>query len=120
MLNNDVTFFDSFGVEHIPREIRRFIGNKNMQTDIFRIQAYDSVMYGYFCIGFIDYMLAGKTLIDYASLFSPPDFIKKGYNNFRLDKKWGRAEGEAPSTYPNLSKIEENTQNLGFFHCGNS
>ena len=77
VLNNDVTYFDSFGFEHIPREIRRYIGNKNMQTNVFRIQAYDSVMYGYFYIGFIDYMLAGKTLIDYASLFSPRDFIKK-------------------------------------------
>ena len=77
MLNNDVTYFDSFGFEHIPREIRGYIGNKNMQTNVFRIQAYDSVMYGYFYIEFIDYMLAGKTLIDYASLFSPRDFIKK-------------------------------------------
>ena len=60
VLNNDVTYFDSFGVEHIPKEIKTFISNKNIKTNIFRIQAYDSIMCGYFCIAFIDFMLAGK------------------------------------------------------------
>ena len=46
--NNNVTYFDSFGVEHIPKEIKAFINNKNIKTNIFRIQAYDSIMYGYF------------------------------------------------------------------------
>ena len=76
MNNNDVTYFDSFGVEHIPKEIKTFINNKNIKTNIFRIQAYDSVMCGYFCIGFIDFILAGKKLTDYTSLFSPHDFKK--------------------------------------------
>ena len=67
--NNNVTYFDSFGVEHIPKEIKAFIGNKNIKTNIFRIQAYDSVMCGYFCIGFIDFMFAGKTLTDFTNLF---------------------------------------------------
>ena len=61
--NNDITYFDSFGVEHIPKEIIKFIKNKNIRTNIFRIQAYDSIMYGYFCIEFIDFMFKGKTLI---------------------------------------------------------
>ena len=74
--NNYVTYFDSFGVEHIPKEIRTFIGNKNITTNIFRIQAYDLIMCGYFCIGFINFMLAGKTLTDYTNLFSPHDFKK--------------------------------------------
>ena len=60
MRNNNVTYFDSFGVEHILKEIKTFVGNKNIKTSIFRIQAYDSVMCGYFCIGFIDFMLKGK------------------------------------------------------------
>ena len=60
--NNNVTYFDSFGVESIPKEIITFIGNQNIKTNIFRIQAYDSIMCGYFCIGLIDFMLAGKTL----------------------------------------------------------
>ena len=76
MNNNDVTYFDSFGVEHIPKEIKTFINNKNIKTNIFRIQAYDSVMCGYFCIGFIDFMFKGKILIEYTNLFSPNDFKK--------------------------------------------
>ena len=74
--NDDVTYFDSFGVEHIPKEIKAFIKNKNITTNIFRIQAYDSIMCGYFCIGFIDFMLAGKTLTEFTNLFSPNNFKK--------------------------------------------
>ena len=44
--NNNVTYFDSFGVEHIPKEIKKFISNKNIKINIFRIQAYDSIMCG--------------------------------------------------------------------------
>ena len=79
--NNDVTYFDSFGVEHISKEI--FISNKNIKTNVFRIQAYDSIMCGYFCIGLIDFMLAGKTLTDFTNLFSLNNFKKRWYN-FKL------------------------------------
>ena len=72
--NNDVTYFDSFGVEHIPKEIIKFIGNKNVKTIIFRIQAFDWIMCGYFCIGFINFMIKGKTLTEYTNLFSRNDF----------------------------------------------
>ena len=75
-MKDEVIYFDSFGVEHIPKEIKEFIGNKNIKANIYRVQANDSVMCGYFCIGFIDFMLAGKTLIDYTTLFSPHDFDK--------------------------------------------
>ena len=75
--NNEVIYFDSFGVEHVPEEINKFIGNKNIKTNIFRVQAYSSIMCGYFCIGFIDFMFSGKTLIDFTGLFSPYDFEKK-------------------------------------------
>ena len=67
--NNDVTYFDSFGVEHIPKEIKAFIKNKNVTTNIFRIQVYASIICGYFCIGFIDFMLNGKTLTEFTNLF---------------------------------------------------
>ena len=85
--NNDVTYFDSFGVEHILKEIKEFINhslssalqNKNIKTNIFRIQACDSIMCGYFCIGFIDFMLKGKTLTEFTNLFSPNNF-KKNYD----------------------------------------
>ena len=72
--NNYITYFDSFGVEHIPKEIIKFIKNKNIKTNIFRIQAHDSIMCGYFCIGFIDFMFKRKTLTEYTNLFSPNDF----------------------------------------------
>ena len=74
--NKTVTYFDSFGVEHIPKEIKKFSNNKNIMTNIFKIQAYDSVMGGYFCIGFINYMFMGKSLTDYTNLFSPNSFKK--------------------------------------------
>ena len=73
---NEIVYFDSFGVEYVPKEIKEFIGNKNIKASIFRLQENDSVMCGYFCIGFIDFMLAGKKLIDYKNLFSPHDFKK--------------------------------------------
>ena len=77
-------YFDSFGIEHIPKEINKFIRSKELghavrndiKSNIFRIQAYDSIMCGYFCIEFINYMLKGKTLLDYTNLFSPNDFKK--------------------------------------------
>ena len=75
--NNDVNYFDSFKVEHIPKEIKTFIGNKTKKTNIFRIQAYDSIMCGYFCIVFIDFILAGKTLTNFMNLFWPNNFKKK-------------------------------------------
>ena len=60
----NVTYFDSFGVEHIQKEIKKFIGNKNITRNIYRIKAYDSIMCEYFCIGFIDFTLKGKSLLD--------------------------------------------------------
>ena len=74
--SNNVTYFDSFGIEHIPNKIKAFINNKKIKTNIFRAQAYDFIMCGYFCIGFIDFMLAGKTLTEYTNLFSPNNFKK--------------------------------------------
>ena len=71
--NDDVTYFDSFGVEHIPKEIREFVYSSLFTTkNIFRIQAYDSIM----CIGVIDFMLAGKSLTEFTNLFSPNNFKK--------------------------------------------
>ena len=66
--NNNVAYFDSFGVEHIPKEIKKLIGNKNVITNIYRIQKYDSIICGHFRIGFIDFMLKSKSL--YKFVFS--------------------------------------------------
>ena len=79
-MNNKVTYFDSFGVEHIPKEIKKIIKGSiykfTIITNIFRMQAYDSVMSGYFCIGFIDFMFKGKALTDFTNMFSWNDFKK--------------------------------------------
>ena len=75
-VQNNVTYFDSFKVEHIPEEIRTFISNINIKTNIFRIQAHDSIMCGYFSVGFTDFMLAGKTLTKFTNLFSPNNLTK--------------------------------------------
>ena len=69
-------YFDSFGVEHIPEEIEKFIKNKNTKANIFPVQANNSVMCGYFRIGFINFMLADKKLIDFTNLFFPHGFDK--------------------------------------------
>ena len=74
--NNNITYWGTFGVEHIPKEIKAFINSKNIKANIFRIPVYDSIMCGYFCIGFIDFMHKGKTLTEYANLFSPNNFKK--------------------------------------------
>ena len=84
--NKTATYFDSFRVEHIPRDIIKFIGNeqsssakarnKKIITNIYRIQAYDSIMCGYFCIGFINFMFNGNSLTDYTNFFSPNDSKK--------------------------------------------
>ena len=79
---NEAIYFDSFGIEHIPKEINKFINNdmtkpsslKRIKSNIFRIQAYDSIMCGYFCIEFINYVLKGKTLLDYTNSFSRNNF----------------------------------------------
>ena len=74
ILNNSVTYFDNFEVEDIPKEIKTFISNKNIKTNTFIIQANDWIMCGYFCIGFSNFMLPGKTLTDFTNLFSPNNF----------------------------------------------
>ena len=49
-VKTEIVYFDSFRVEHIPEEIKKFIENKNIKANIFRLQANNSVMCGYFCI----------------------------------------------------------------------
>ena len=77
MNGNDIIYFDSFRVEHNPKEIKKFIGNKIIQVYIYRIQSYDSIMYQYFCIEFLNSMLKNKRLEDFTDLFSPSNFFKK-------------------------------------------
>ena len=65
-----------FGVKRIAKQIEKFLRNKNIITNIYKIQAFNSIMYGYFCIGFIDFMLNGKSFLDYRNLFSPNNYEK--------------------------------------------
>ena len=85
MDNNEVIYFDSFRVEHIPKEIKELVKNKNIKTNIFRIQANDSVMCGYICIGFIDFLFKVKTLTEYTNspnnLEKSDDIIFKYFMN---------------------------------------
>ena len=73
---DNVTHFNSFGVENIPKKFKKCTENKSNTANIYIIQANDSIMCGYFCIGFIDFMLKGKSLFDYTDLFSPSEYEK--------------------------------------------
>ena len=86
---NEIVYFDSFGVEHVPEEIKEFFGNKNIIANIFRVQANNSVMCGYFCIGFIDFMIAGKKLSGFTSMFSPFVFENNDSTNLSYFKDEG-------------------------------
>ena len=84
--NKTVPYFDSFGIEHVSKEVKEFVSNKNIIANIFRIQAYDSVMCGYFCIGFIDYIFkvkAQETIL----IFFHPITLKRMMYNFKLFSK---------------------------------
>ena len=75
--------FHSFGVEYIPKQNKEIIWNKNIITNIYRIQAYDSIS-AYFCVGFIDFKLKGKSLLDHTSIFSTNDYEKNDKTMLKL------------------------------------
>ena len=76
VFGNNVIYSDSFVIKHIPKEIKKFLGNKNIITNSYKIQAYDSIMCGYFFVRFIEFMLKGKSLLDYTNLLSPNEYEK--------------------------------------------
>ena len=71
MNGNYAIYFVNFEVEHFPKETKKFIGNKNIITNIYRLQAYDSNW-----TGFIDFMFKSKNLLDYTNLFSANGYQK--------------------------------------------
>ena len=75
-------YFDSFGIEIIFQEVLKKIRDKSITHNIFRIQDNEPIMCGFCCIAFIEYMLEGKTLLDYSNLFSP--------NNYKKNERHGR------------------------------
>ena len=72
--SDSVTYSDSFGVKHIEK--KKFISNKNVKLNIYIIHVNYSIICTYFCVGFIDFMLIGKSLLDYTNLFSPNEYEK--------------------------------------------
>ena len=74
-VNVNIVYFDSFVVKQILKEIKKFIGNKNI-ANIYRIQAYDLIMSGCFSIGFIDFMLKIKSSLESRNSFSPNEYEK--------------------------------------------
>ena len=74
MYSDNVTYFDSFEVEYISKEIKILIDNKNIITNVYRIQACYLIICGYFCSGYINFMLKGKCFLDYTNLFSPNEY----------------------------------------------
>ena len=70
MNGDNVTYFDNFGFEYILNEIKIDIDKKNIIANIYRIQVYNSIICGTFCIVFINFLLKGRNLLDYTNLFS--------------------------------------------------
>ena len=85
MNRENAAYLDSLGVEYIPKEIKSFIINQSIKTNTYGIQAYDSIMCGYLCFDFINFVLQGNSLLDYKNLVSPNDYekvIKQCWNIF--------------------------------------
>ena len=66
-----VVHFDSFGIEYISQDVLNKINNNSITHNIFIIQSNDSIIFGFYCVAFKEYMIAGKNLLNYANLFSP-------------------------------------------------
>ena len=81
--NDEIVYCNRFGDEHVPEETEKTFQHKNIKVNIFRVQLNNS-MCGHFCIRFNHFIFAGKTLIDFTSLFSPYDFEKKRQYNIEL------------------------------------
>ena len=117
--DNNVTYINSFGVEHIPKDIRKFIKNKNTITNIYRTQVYNSITCRYFCIGFIDFMLIGKSLLEYTKLFSPNEYEKNDKiisKYFQYDLWSSRLK--CIVTFVINYKIEKNCLSIVYSKCG--
>ena len=83
----NVTYFDSFGIKYIQTEIKKFSRYKNIITNFYRIEAYDSIMCRYFGIGYFNFILKSESLLEYTNLFSPNEY-KKHDNVFNKYRKF--------------------------------
>ena len=73
---DNIKYLESFRVEYISKEIKKFIINNDITTNTYRIQENVSIICGYFCIRFADFMLKGKSFLSYTKLFSPKEYEK--------------------------------------------
>ena len=88
---NTALYFDSFGIKYIPQEVLNKIKDKSIIHNIFRIQDNESIMCGFYCIAFIEYMLSGKTLLDYTNLLPLNNYKKNEKTIYKYFKdKYGR------------------------------
>ena len=91
MTKIQLDYFGPFGIEYIPQEVLNKIKDKSITHNIFRIQDNESIMCKFYCITFIEYMLAEKTLLDYTNLFSPNDYKRNDKITYKYFKdKYGR------------------------------
>ena len=110
---NEIVYFDSFGVGHVSEEIKEFIRNKNIKTNVFGLKPNNSKICGCFCIGFIDYILSSEKLTDFTSMFFHYHFEKKRQYNFRLFQRWMKLTEQ--TWLSNKIQIEWNKQNWKLF-----
>ena len=73
-VKNDIVTYE--GVEYIPKEIKKFADNKIIKANIYRMQIFHSLMRGYLCIGFINFMLNNARLAEFTNSFSPNILLK--------------------------------------------
>ena len=100
----EIVFYNSFYVELVPEEI---VWNKIIIANIFQVQANNSVMCGNFCIGFIDFMLAGKKLTDFTSMTNSASFKYKT----SITRKTSNANQEnRENTQQNNTKTKKNLE----------
>ena len=77
-VNDGVTYFDTFGVKYIQKEIKKFISNRNITKNGFRIQVHNSIIRENFCTAFIGFMLKAKSVLEYTNLVSPSEYKQNG------------------------------------------
>ena len=85
---NTAAYFDSFGIEYVPQELLNKIKDKSVIHKMFRIKDIESLVCEFCFIAFKEYMLSGKSLLDYTNLFFLNDYKKndKIINKYFQDK----------------------------------
>ena len=67
---NGQIYFESFGIEYILKEILKMIVNKSVTTNIYRIQANNSMIFDTFILDLLLYVEKQKLYSFYQSILS--------------------------------------------------